>query len=61
MSVPSVILQSVLHNYNCTPILQQHDRLVSCHLTPLDGCFELAVQVANLISNLDVQVRPSVS
>ena len=61
MFVPSAILQSVLHNYNNSPILQPHDRLVSCHLTPLDGCYELGVQVASLISNRDVRVRPSVS
>ena len=57
-SVPAAILHSVLHNYNNVPILQAHDRLISCHLTPLDACWELAVQVASFISNLDVGVRP---
>ena len=61
MSVPETILQAVLHTYNNAAILQPHDRLVSCHLTPLDGCYELAVQVASIISNLDVEVRPWVS
>ena len=60
-SVPATILQSLLHTYNGQPILAPHDRLVSCHLTPLDGCWELAVHAASFISNLDVVVRPVVS